>query len=80
MRIIEIKNVRFTRNCEICGSSISLQVTIKEDRVQISLICASSEKSNVPLIVVTNKEEQNNDEFVIKNESIVEELHELRRS
>jgi len=57
---------------------------IKEVRVQVPLVCASSSKVIAHLVIVPNKyeEEKHNNEPMIHNEPIMEEAQEvtLRRS
>ena len=84
IRIIETGNARLIENGEISGSTVSQDVEIKEVRVQVPLTCASSSKVIVPLVVVPNKneEEQHNNEPMIHNEHIGKEPQEvaLKRS
>ena len=52
MRIVETGNERFIENGEISGSTVPRDMEIKEDRVQVPLVCASSSKVIAPLVVV----------------------------
>ena len=85
MRIAETGNLRFIENGEISRSTVPREVEIKEVRVQVLLVCASSSKviaSFSCCCYKINEEEQHNNEPMIHNEPIMEEPQEvvLRRS
>jgi len=82
-RIVETGNARFIKNGETIGSEASLNVEIREVRVQVPLTSTYTSRIVVPLVdePQNDQEEQINDPEV-NNEPVVEQPQEivLRRS